>query len=280
MPYRLAVLAAGLLLAACSAGGLRSGPPAPAPGLERSALFRFGPGDRLEDSGRMVVPTGRFARTEHFEVVRRADGGRTVTSVIIDAAGSYRVEGRWTWDAREQALTGSGTGAYGGEPISVDLRGGPDARIAVTRGGQTRTTSAPCDACLIDMTPSTQPMFALTRRYGREAAGEKTFRWIAQSLLADEILLDGRTEVNKLGDATFQSPGGPVAVRQYAFVETLKNETTGAIFQLAFNLYVGADDDRPLAFAIGGGTVGERAGFEGITRAIPAKIPAVRPPGG
>jgi hypothetical protein len=66
-------------------------------------------------------------------------------------------------------------------------------------------------------------------------------------------------------------------VRQYAFVETLKNESTGAIFQLAFNLYVAADDDRPLAFAIGSSTVGERAGFEGITRALPPRIPAIRP---
>jgi len=54
-----------------------------------SALFEFGPGDRLEDAGRMVLSGGRFRRTEHFEVVRRAEDGWTLTSVTVGECDSY-----------------------------------------------------------------------------------------------------------------------------------------------------------------------------------------------
>jgi hypothetical protein len=250
--------------------------PVPAPGLVRSALFEFGAGDRLEDAGRMVVTGGRFGRTEHFEVVRRADGGWTLTSVTVGDGDSYRVEGRWKYDGQERAQAVTGRGSYQGQPVGIDISGGrPGATVVVTQQGKERVVTAPCEqGCLVDMAPSALPMFTMTRLYGA-AEGPRAFRWIGQSLIADEVLLDGTTEIRKLREGDFAAGGKTVRVRQFAFVETLKNATTGATFRIGFNLYVDAAD-RPLAFAIGSSTVGERAGFEGLTRTLPPQIPEVR----
>lgn len=262
----------GLVLASPALAGAPA--PAPAPGLLRSALFEFGAGDRLEDSGRMVVTGGRFGRTEHFEVVRRADGGWTLTSVTVGDGDSYRVEGRWKYTAAHEAQAVTGRGTYGGEPAGIEISGGrPGATIAVTRAGRERVTKAPCEqGCLVDMSPSALPMFTMARL--QRGAGPQVFRWIGQSLLADEALLDGTAEIRPLGEADFTAAGTRVRVRQFAFVETLKNATTGATFSIGFNLYVDPDD-RPLAFAIGATTVGVRAGYEGLVEAIPARIPAL-----
>jgi hypothetical protein len=59
--------------------------------VERSSLFAMAAGDTIIDSGMMVVATGRGARSEAFEVVRRKDGGRTMTSVIRGKDNAYRV---------------------------------------------------------------------------------------------------------------------------------------------------------------------------------------------
>lgn len=250
-------------------------PPA-APGLVRSGLFEFTTGDRLEDAGRMVVTGGRFGRTEHFEVVRRADGGWTLTSVTIGDGDSYRVEGRWKYDGEDHAQAVTGRGSYQGQPVGIDISGGrPGASVVVTQGGKERVVIAPCEqGCLVDMAPSALPMFIMTRLFGAGDA-PRSFRWIGQSLIADEVLLDGTTEISKLGEGDFTAGGKTMRVRQYSFVETLKNATTGATFRIGFNLYVDAAD-RPLAFAIGSSTVGERAGYEGLTRALPPRIPEVR----
>ncbi len=272
----------GLAVAACTTAGNGSAEaPPPAAGIERSSLFSFAAGDRLEDAGRMVVAGGRFARTEDFEVVRRADGGRTVTSVIVADGNAYRVEDRWHSDAAGQSGAATGIGSYAGTPARIEISGGgPGARISVRSGDREQTRVAPCpEGCFVDMTPSTLPMFSMTRRYGLDAAGPRTYRWIGQSLLADETLLDGTTEIRKLRAGDFAAAGGTVRVHQYAFVETLRNEATGKTFQVAFNLYVDGEH-RPLAFAIGSATVGERVGYAGLTKALPPEIPAVRPPGG
>jgi hypothetical protein len=224
----------------------------------------------------MVVTGGRFGRTEHFEVVRRADGGWTLTSVTIGDGDSYRVDGRWKYDGQEKAQAVTGRGSYQGQPVGIDISGGrPGATVVVTQAGKERVVTAPCEqGCLVDMAPSALPMFTMTRLYG-SGDGPRTFRWIGQSLIADEVLLDGTTEIRKLGEGDFTAGGKAIRVRQFAFVETLKNATTGATFRIGFNLYVDGDD-RPLAFAIGASTVGERAGYEGLTRALPPKIPEVR----
>jgi hypothetical protein len=93
----------------------------------------------------ITVTGGPFARTEAFEVVRRADGGRTITSVTNGNGGAYRVEGRWTYDAAEKAQAAQGLGRYGASPVSVDIRvAAPQASIA-GRGAILRLDRARAD---------------------------------------------------------------------------------------------------------------------------------------
>jgi len=247
--------------------------PPPVGGVTRSSLFQFRPGDRLEDGGRLVVTGGRFARAEDFEVVRRVDGGRTVTSITTADDGQYRVEGRWTYTADEAATGAAGLGTIGGQPVTVDIRSGVAPTIGVTRGGRDQVKTAACPAgCLIDMTPSALPMFTMTRLYDAGRGGEQPFNWIGQSLIMDQTLLEGVARLRKLGEGRFGTGDAAVTVVQYAFVETLKDEATGQSVQVPFNLYV-SQDHKPLAFAVGSGTVAERVGYEGLTQAMPVQIP-------
>ncbi|MEE4184791.1 MAG: hypothetical protein V2J12_03375 [Gammaproteobacteria bacterium] len=248
---------------------------APAPNnIERSELFRFSAGDRLEDSDLLIVTGGAFDRTEAFEVVRRPDGGSVLTEIITGANDSYKVETRVRFDADGNGISGRGLGNYAGEPVEVIITKTDDvARITAQGDTFFAEHTAPCDECMMDMSPSAIPMFMMTRRYDEAQGGKQTFRWVARALIGDQVLLDGAAKIQKLGDFTFEKDGEPVAVKQYAFVEKLKNEQMGAYFYVAFNLYTTADG-KPLAFATGGATVGQRRGFEGITTALPAQIPA------
>ncbi|HYN78141.1 MAG TPA: hypothetical protein VES73_10155 [Lamprocystis sp. (in: g-proteobacteria)] len=254
-----------LLPNACAADA-----PPPAAGVERSRLFAFADGDRLEDAGVIVVKGGRFARTEAFEEVRRADGGRTLTSTTAAADGSYRVEGRWTYDADELALSAHGLGSYGGTPANVDITAAPPAAtIAVVTNGAERQVTAPCDPCLIDMSPSALPMFTMTRRYDQARGGVQTFHWIGRGLIQDIALTEGHADLLKVRTAQIPGPdGAPVTVNQYRFVETLKDSTSGRELQLAFNLYVDGAN-RPLGFAMQKGTAGMRTGYDDLTARMP-----------
>ncbi len=103
-------LSAVLLLGAAAAPfAAAKGPPAPSAAegrVERASLFEMAAGDRLEDAGVLVVRSTRMGRTESFEVLRRPDGSRLVTSVTRGADDAYRVEGRWSYGP-----TGIATGA-------------------------------------------------------------------------------------------------------------------------------------------------------------------------
>lgn len=244
--------------------------PPPAAGIERSRLFAFADGDQLEDAGVIAVKGGRFARTEAFEVVRRADGGRTLTSTTTAADGSYRVEGRWTFGADESAQAAHGLASYGGTPAQVDITVVPPAAtIAVAMNGAERQVTAPCDPCLIDMSPSALPMFTMTRRYDQARGGVQTFDWIGRGLIKDIALTEGHADLRKVRTAQVPgADGAPVTVNQYHFVETLKDPIAGHAMQLAFNLYVDGAD-RPLGFAMLKGTTGLRTGYEDLTVRMP-----------
>jgi len=247
---------------------------APAPNnIERSDLFQFGAGDRLEDSDLLVVTGGAFDRTEAFEVVRQPDGGSVLTEIIVGANNSYKVQTRIRFDADGSGISGKGFGNYAGEPVEVIITKADDV-ARITAQGETFSAehTAPCDQCLMDMSPSAIPMFMMARRYDEAQGGQQPFRWVARALIGDQVLLDGTARIQKLGDYTFSKDGEQVPVKQYAFVEKLKNEQMGAYFYVAFNLYTTADG-KPLAFATGGKTRGERRGYEGITTALPGQIP-------
>ena len=250
--------------------------PEPAAGIERSELFQFASGDRMEDSGRLLVTGGRFNRTEDFEVVRQADGGRSLTTVVTGANDIYRVQARLAFGIDENALSATGIGSYDDQPVRVTVqRSNENAQLVIT-GATQASQIAPCGAdCLFDMSPSALPMFTMTRRYDDSRGGAQTFRWVARSLVVDQVLLDGSAEIRKLGDFVFHNGEQETAVKQYAFVENLKDEVSGKFFKVAFNLYTTADH-QPLAFATGGTTVGERVGYEGITEALPVQIPEIR----
>lgn len=249
--------------------------PEPVDGIQRSDLFVFAAGDRIEDSGRLLVTGGRHARTEDFEVVRQADGGRVMSSVVTGASDTYRVQGRWNYDANEHALAATGIGNYAAGPVTVDIRAKDGSATLLVAGARENQQGAPCSSdCLIDMSPSALPMFTMTRRYDDARGGPQTFRWVARSLIVDQVLLDASAEVWKLGDFVFRQDGRETPVRQYAFVETMQDEASGNYFKGAFNLYTTADH-RPLAFATGGKTVGERVGYAGITQALPPRIPSI-----
>ena len=251
-------------------------PPAPMAGIERSDLFVFAEGDRVEDAGRLNVTGGRFNRIEDFEVVRTADGGRILTSITTGADGIYRVQGRWRSDAAEQSTSATGLGTYDGQPVNVVANRANGLVSIVATGALDATHIAACARdCLIDMSPSALPMFSMTRLFDEAQGGAQYFRWVARSLIVDQVLLDGKVEIRKLGDFVFRQGERETPVKQYAFVENLKDEASGQFFKVAFNLYVTADH-RPLAFATGGTTVGERAGYEGITQALPPDIPSTK----
>lgn len=247
--------------------------PAPVDGLIRSELFNFQPGDRIVDSGVMQVTGGNFNRNEDFELVQHADGSRLLTSVITGADGAYQVQGYWDFSADGYARAAGGIGIYDGQPVNVEIVRADGMATLRVSGAEKAVHRAWCnDACLIDMSPSGVAMFMMTGLYDEARGGPQTFQWVGRSLIADQVLLDGSAELRKLGEFNFERAEGSVGVKHFVFVETLKDERTGNVFQAAFNLYT-TSDHRPLAFATRGGTVGERRGYAGLTITSPPVFP-------
>ena len=157
-----------LALVAASAAGQ----PAPAPGVERSALFRFDAGDRIDDADVMNVSGGRFDRRETFEFVTRADGSRVLTSVTVGAGDLYRVDGRWQFTGDDVAVSADGIGSYAGESVTMAIRRDGDmAEISVDGAAVARHRAWCADDCLLDMSPSALAMFTMTRRYVQSQGG-------------------------------------------------------------------------------------------------------------
>jgi kynurenine 3-monooxygenase len=177
-----------------------TGTPPPAPEFERSRLFTCADGDHIEDAGVMVVTGGPFSRTESFESVRRVDGGRTVTSVIVGASGSYRVEGCWTYRANDTAAAAQGLADYGGVPTRVDIRvADAVATIRVHADNTEHQLAAPCRACLIDLSPSALPMFTMVRLYDPAQGAVQSFDWIGRGLIQGSGPAPARFQLSRHG---------------------------------------------------------------------------------
>ena len=158
---------------------------------------------------------------------------------------------------------------YDGETVKLSIRrDGAMAELAVDGAAPARHRAWCADDCLLDLSPSALAMFTMTRRYDQSRGGPQVFRWVGRSLIVDQVLLDGTAEITRLKEIMFNSAAGAVKVRQYRFVETLKDEASGQIAQVAFNLYTD-ETNRPLAFATAGSTIGQRMGYEGIIEALP-----------
>jgi len=247
---------------------------APQLAAEPSTMLAPHSGAEVIDHGTLVVAGGSSARTESFEVVRRPDGGRTIVSVTTAADGSYRVQGRWDYDADERALSAHGRGLHDGQPVTIDIAAAPPAatmRLAAADGSM-RTYHAPCDPpCLIDMTPSALPMFTMSRLYDFEAGGVQAFRWIGYALNQDQRLTDGTVRFRFVKNVTVQQPGGEtMRVRHFIWDETLVEEVTGKTFEVHFNAWTDTDH-RPLKFVVGKRTTGIRDGYQSISDQLVAE---------
>ena len=80
-------------------------------------------GAAVLDSGAfVVVGGGPFDREENFEMIQRADGGHTVVNTVTAKSGSYRVQGRFDWDADWNAQSADGIGFHDGKAVSIAMR--------------------------------------------------------------------------------------------------------------------------------------------------------------
>ena len=137
-------------------------------------LYAPSPGDEVIDSGVMNVSRlGQDISSEEFRVIRRADGGRTIVSVVTAADNSFEVPARWDYDADEQAISAKGRGKHAGPAFEVTLaRDGDAATMTVVyESGERVTHEGECPpGCLMDMMPGAIPQFTMSRRYDTEAA--------------------------------------------------------------------------------------------------------------
>jgi len=229
----------------------------------------------VADAGVFKVASPRMARTERFELRRASDGSWVLSSTTVGDGDRYRVSGEWRYSAAWVATEARGQGQLDGRPFEVRIaRGDEGARIEVSGPDGERDYAAACATdCLLDLAPSALPMFTMTRRYDTSRGGVQVFRWVGHSLTDGQVLLDGVARIERVHVASFRTADGRTTdVQQFAFVETLRDAASGRSFDVAFNLYVDAAQ-RPLAFAIGAGTRGERVGYEGLVTALPFRAP-------
>ncbi|MFK7954795.1 MAG: hypothetical protein AB8B96_01775 [Lysobacterales bacterium] len=235
-------------------------------------------GATLLDAGVMVVDdTGRFARTESFEYLRRSDGGMTLLNTIHAKDGRYRVRGRFDYDAGWNAVSAAGIGLYDDQIVNITLHRRDDiAAIRVDSGEQTLAHTAVCKPdCLLNMSPSALAMFTMTRHYDQSRGGEQLFRWAGQDLDRVRTLSGGTATLSYLGQESIEwGNSRSIAIRHYTFVETFPTED-GGTFSLNFDLWTD-NSERPMGFRVlspggaPGGIVGFRQGFEDVRNTLTA----------
>ncbi len=210
-------------------------------------------GVRLLDAGIFDVSGGpTTARTEIFEFLRRSDGGVTLLSATTMADGSVRVQARYDYDARWNAVSGIGQGLYGDEPVRVEMRAKPGAVEIRVRGERTSvdaTIDCP-DGCFMDMAPSGSPMFVMTRHYDHKRGGMQSFQWAAQDLPRPFTSPnDQRAALNLRRELPVaRRHGGTLRIREYEMVERIPTPN-GGIFVMEFDLWTD-EAERPLGYRI------------------------------
>lgn len=231
-------------------------------------LYAPAAGDEVIDSGVMHVSRlGEAISSEAFRVIRRADGGRTIVSVVTAADGSFEIPARWDYDADEQATGARGRGQHADQrAFEVTLaRDGTAATMSVEyESGERVTHEGECpQGCLMDMMPGAIPQFTMSRRYDFDMAGVQDFRWMAYVLNQDMRSFDVVVSIDHVRDyAAARADGSEITVRHFVFDEKGSLDGVGDEYETHSNLWVDAMH-RPIKFKVGQ-TIGLRAGFEDI----------------
>lgn len=230
-------------------------------------LYTPEPGDEVIDSGVMDVSRlGQAISSEEFRVIRRADGGRMIVSVVTAADDSFEIPARWDYDADEQAIGAKGWGKHAGPAFEVTLARDADAATmsVVYESGKRVTHEGECPAgCLMDMMPGAIPQFTMSRRYDFDAAGVQDFRWMAYVLNQDMRSFDVVVSIDHVRDYTVaRADGSEITVRHFVFDEKGSLDGVGDEYETHSNLWVDLMH-RPIKFKVGQ-TIGLRAGFEDI----------------
>lgn len=246
----------------------------PAEAEEPSTLASVA-GAQLLDAGVMEIgPTGPFARTETFELLRLADGNHVLLNTITAGNGAYRVRVRFDLDADFNSIAAYGRGLYDGVPVQNTMRREGE-RVAITVRGEgiDLSPSAVCEPdCLINMSPSATAMFFMTRHYDHQAGGEQRFRWAGQDLDRLRTLDGGKADLTYRGDvAVPRWDGSEMTIRHYTFVESLPL-ADGGYFTLDFDLWTDADAN-PMGFRVITAAdrppvIGFRLGYDDVKAAL------------
>ena len=231
-------------------------------------LYTPAPGDEVIDSGIMNVSRlDQAISSEEFRIIRRADGGRTIVSMVTAADGSFEIPARWDYDANEQATGAVGWGKHADErAFEVTLaRDGDAATMSVAyESGERVTHEGECPpGCLMDMMPGAMPQFTMSRRYDADNGGVQEFRWMAFILNQDMRSFDVVVSVDHAQDlAVVRADGSEITVRHFVFDEKGSLDGTGEEYEAHSNLWVDAAH-RPIKFKVGQ-TIGLREGFTDI----------------
>lgn len=203
----------------------------------------------LPDAGSIEMRGGDpvHARDEHFSISPDGKGGYRVETRIVGASGDYTLltECLYTadWLPREVRGRKEHRGQHQGSVSISRTATGVWLTVADATGSvRSQALTCPPDS-LIDLEPSTLPMWAMTRRYDRARGGTQVFHWVGRSLLRDLTLEHLEIPLTRVGvDA-----GG----EDFEFSETYPLPGGGS-FTLPFTLRVD-ERSRLQRFTVGAG---------------------------
>ncbi|MCY4478050.1 MAG: hypothetical protein OXC70_08705 [Gammaproteobacteria bacterium] len=250
-----------LVIGALAVAGARAG-------IDDPRAYVLYVGDEVIDSGVMKVSRlGQAISSEEFSVIRRADGGRTIVSVVTAADDSFDIRARWDYDTDEKAISATGWGKHADEPafeVTLARDGGAATMTVAYETGEQVTYKGECpQGCLMDMMPGAIPQFTMSRRYDANSAGVQDFRWMAFVLNQDMRSFDVVVSFAHVRDFTVaRADGEEIIVRHFVFDEQGSLDGVGERYQTHSNLWVDTMH-RPIKFKVGE-TIGLRAGFEDI----------------